>query len=185
LYWLRRRLASPSHTHSSNIYPHHDYYQILRPLGLNKRSMRCRLCSPSLCPICPTPTFAFLTYINPTFHQPLSSRSPTKRHVHDFISWLLFGRWIPDPCRGLDHIHKMELESLRVSEIWASAFISSSSLGAGAHVYSINTLLAFLDRRNQHTYFPNTLHFFLSRPIPPFLVFDIHRSCTPCSFHCL
>ena len=145
--------------------------------------MRSRLCSPSLSPICRRPTFSICrrrshwlcTYINPTFHQPLSSRSPTKRHVHDFISWLLFGRWIPGPHRGLDrsihHAQTMELVSLGVNEnqsILGVGVISSSSLGAGVHLCSINNL-AFLDQRNQHTYLlPTYYHtsFFLSQ-FPP------------------
>ena len=127
--------------------------------------MRSHLCSPSLSPICPSPTFSICrrrshwlcTYINPTFHQPLPSRSPTKRHVHDFISWLLFGRWIPGPHRGLDRsiYHANDgiglTRSQRESINLGVGVISSSSLGAGAHLCSINNL-TFLDQRNQHTY---------------------------------
>ena len=140
------------------------YSKNLTTLDLNKRSMRSCLCFPSLSPICRRPTFSICrrrshwlcTYINPTFHQPLSSRSPTKRHVHDFISWLLFGRWIPGPHRGLDRsIHHTNdgiglTRSQRESITLGVGVISSSSLGAGAHLCSINNLTS-LDQRNQHT----------------------------------
>ena len=156
------------------------YSKNLTTLDLNKRSMRSRRCSPSLSPpICRRPTFSICrrrshwlcTYINPIFYQPLPSRSPTKRHVYDFISWLLFGNWIPGPHRGLDRsIHRaqtMESVSLGVS------VISSSSLGAGAHLCSINTL-TFLDQRNQHTYLLR--HFILPIPFHPTLFSVQHPS---------
>lgn len=100
-----------SHAHSSYLYPHHDYYQILRPsTSINDLCAAAFVRLPMAHPSSPRPPSPYVggvltgsVHISTLpFHQPLSSRSPTKRHVHDFISWLLFGSWIPGPHRGLD-----------------------------------------------------------------------------------
>ena len=87
-----------SHVRSSNLHPHHDYDQVFQEPHDPDLNMRSRLCSfPYSPPIYPRPPF-YIGYryiqINPAFPQFLSSRSTTKCHVHDFISWLLFRSWI-------------------------------------------------------------------------------------------
>ena len=112
---LPQRLMSPTLVHliPTLIMTTTKYSKNLTTLDLNKRSMRSRLCSPSLSPICPTPTFSICrrrshwlcTYINPTFHQPLPSRSPTKRHVSWFHQLAVVRELDPGSASGSGPIH--------------------------------------------------------------------------------